>query len=141
MKSNQSKKTVKLWNEQVKTKAETVKKRELDVSSRESAVKARESAVSLSEADIKAREDSITKREEALQQRENGYKAVLDKEYSDKYEKLLEDFKAEKFNMKMDFSSKSFERRAEDFEIMRKWARRHKLDVARTGQARWDCSG
>lgn len=107
--------TVKLWNAQVKGKAEAVKQRELDVSSRESAVK--------------AREDSITKREVALQQRESSYKAALDKEYSDKYKELLEDFKAEKLKMRMDFSSKSFERRAEDFEIMRKWARRHKLDV------------
>ena len=107
--------TVKLWNAQVKGKAEAVKQRELDVSERESAVK--------------AREDSISKREEALQQRESSYKAALDKEYSDKYKELLEDFKAEKLKMRMDFSSKSFERRAEDFEIMRKWARRHKLDV------------
>ena len=107
--------TVKLWNAQLKGKAEAVKQRELDVSSRESAVK--------------AREDSITKREVALQQRESSYKAALDKEYSDKYKELLEDFKAEKLKMRMDFSSKSFERRAEDFEIMRKWARRHKLDV------------
>ena len=107
--------TVKLWNAQVKGKAEAVKQRELDVSDRESAVK--------------AREDSISKREEALQQRESSYKAALDKEYSDKYKELLEDFKAEKLKMRMDFSSKSFERRAEDFEIMRKWARRHKLDV------------
>ena len=121
--------TVKLWNAQVKGKAETVKKRELDVSSRESAVKAREGAVSLSEADIKAREDSISKREEALQQRENGYKAVLDKEYSDKYKELLEDFKAEKLKMRMDFSEKLFERRAEDYETLRKWGRRHKLNV------------
>ena len=107
--------TVKLWNAQVKGKAEAVKQRELDVSDRESAVK--------------AREDSISKREEALQKRVRRYKAALDKEYSDKYKELLEDFKAEKLKMRMDFSSKSFERRAEDFEIMRKWARRHKLDV------------
>lgn len=107
--------TVKLWNAQVKGKAEAVKQRELDVSSRESAVK--------------AREDSITKREVALQQRESSYKAALDKEYSDKYKELLEDFKAEKLKMRMDFSEKLFERRAEDYETLRKWGRRHKLNV------------